>query len=140
MREAGDVIRVCWNTAASGASSGSVEDAALLHEVHGEGGDASAALEPLTSLPSGISGLACRHATGPVMVRKCDVFEALARHVPVGKLVAHGLVLQGRTVVQLDLAGELEDVLDADADATADGVAFVHQRRQRHLPAFTDGT
>ena len=90
------------------------EDAALLHQVHGEGGDVLqlGAVDQLADRGFRPRRLAARQRRHGAEVR---VLEALARHVPVGELVAHGLVLEGRAVVQLDLARQLEDVLDADA-------------------------
>ena len=73
-------------------------------------------LEPLTSLPIEDSGPGVSPRDSAVMVRKCEYLRPWLDTYQSASLSRTASFLQGRAVVQLDLAGQLEDVLDADAE------------------------
>ena len=63
------------------------------------------------------------------------IFEAAAHDVPVGDLVAHALVLERRSVVQLHRAGKIEGVRDKIADwyVMSRGLKYSHFRTMTAL-------
>src|SRR4029077_5610218 len=71
------------------------------------------------------------------------IFQAGRTHIPIRDLLPHSGVLDRRTVLELERARKLEELrhIKPTALPAADREAFVHQRRQRDLPAlpnFTD--